>query len=119
MCRTKPHQEVMNLGGGKFDLFASISIFERAHQPGNNVLNVYAEKKISAIFKAADERKKLPFILNPRTIPSIKGKGHIEVWPLDDLNSLMESVEAIIKGCYPSNTTSFVQASSRPGIPPN
>lgn len=75
-------------------------------------------KKISAIFKAAGE-KNLSLVLNPRTTPSIKGKGHIEVWLFSDLNSLVESVEATVIKDYPSSMTSFVQASSRPGIPRN
>lgn len=52
MCGIKPHQGMMNLGGGEFDFFASINIFERAHQHGNNVLNVYAEKKNFSNFQS-------------------------------------------------------------------
>lgn len=51
--------------------------------------------------------------------PFVKGKRYIEVWSFGDLNSLVRSVEAVIKGCYSSSMTSFVQAFSRPGIPRN
>lgn len=49
--------------------------------------------KNSAIFKAISGER-LSFVPNP----SIKGKGHIEVWPFGDLNSLVRLVETVIKG---------------------
>lgn len=34
--------------------------------------------------------------------PFVKGKRYIEVWPFGDLNSLVGSVEAVIKGTLPA-----------------
>lgn len=101
MRRTNYHQKV-NLAGGKFDLFASINIFGRI-----NMEITYMPKKISSIFKAADEKD--PTVCPESENHPFHQRKEIEVWSFDDLNSFMESVEAaIIKDCCPSSMISFV-----------